>query len=111
MLNDVAKPWIDGSPAPLTSHSDAGEPGRQFSATTGLAGDVHGPSADARPCKGGNPRTASPRTAAITRRNTKPRGAISHPHQTQRLATSKHLSESGAADFGDTTSSRPRERR
>ena len=28
MLNCVAKPWIDGSPAPLTSHSLAGEPAK-----------------------------------------------------------------------------------
>ena len=32
----VAKPWIDGSPAPLTSHWLGGLPGRQFSATIGI---------------------------------------------------------------------------
>jgi len=36
-LMSVANPWMLGSPAPSTSHSLAGLPGRQFSATTGLA--------------------------------------------------------------------------
>src|SRR3954452_11239548 len=39
-LRSVAKPWIDASPAPLTSHSLAGFPGRQFSATMGFGGDA-----------------------------------------------------------------------
>src|SRR5947209_493408 len=39
----VAKPWIVGSPAPLTSHVDCGVPTKQFSATTEFAGDAHGP--------------------------------------------------------------------
>ena len=34
----VAKPWIAALPAPETSHSDAGDPGRQFSASISLAG-------------------------------------------------------------------------
>ena len=36
-LMSVAKPCIVGSPAPLTSHSLAAFPARQFSATTGFA--------------------------------------------------------------------------
>src|SRR5688500_15070912 len=34
----VAKPWIASLPAPVTSHSDAGDPGRQFSASISFAG-------------------------------------------------------------------------
>ena len=45
-LMSVAKPWIDASPAPLTSHSEAGLPGRQFSATISLSGVSHGPAAE-----------------------------------------------------------------
>ena len=35
-LMSVAKPWIDGSPAPETSHSDCGVPGSEFSETISL---------------------------------------------------------------------------
>ena len=41
----VAKPWMLESPAPEMSHSLAGFPVRQFSATIGLAGAAHGPPA------------------------------------------------------------------
>ena len=41
-LMSVAKPWMLGSPAPVMSHSLAGLPGWQFSATIGLAGALHG---------------------------------------------------------------------
>src|SRR5688572_10953714 len=34
----VAKPWMASLPAPVTSHSDAGDPGRQFSASISFAG-------------------------------------------------------------------------
>ncbi len=37
-LMSVAKPWMLASPMPETSHSLAGLPARQFSATTALAG-------------------------------------------------------------------------
>ena len=46
-LMSVAKPWMLGSPAPVTSHSEAGFPGRQFSATISLAGGSQGPAAPA----------------------------------------------------------------
>src|SRR3954464_7033727 len=36
----VAKPWIPALPAPATSHSLRGEPGRQFSAATAFAGEA-----------------------------------------------------------------------
>jgi hypothetical protein len=42
-LISVANPWMVVSPAPLISHSLEGLPGRQFSATIGLAGVSHGP--------------------------------------------------------------------
>ena len=35
-----AKPWIVESPAPEMSHSDAGFPGRQFSATIEFGGEL-----------------------------------------------------------------------
>ena len=41
----VAKPWMLGSPAPLMSHSLAGLPVRQFSATIGLGEEVQGSAA------------------------------------------------------------------
>src|SRR4051812_11132170 len=57
----VAKPWIVGSPAPSTSHSSCGDPGRQFSASMPFAGSPQ----DARATGGAaRPKTA-PRTAAI----------------------------------------------
>ena len=36
-LMSLAKPWIVGSPAPETSHSDCGAPGFAFSQTIALA--------------------------------------------------------------------------
>src|SRR5215813_6410404 len=47
-LIDVAKPWIVGSPAPLTCQSLAGSPGKVFSqAITLITGGPHGPAARA----------------------------------------------------------------
>ena len=69
-LISVANPWMLESPAPVISHSDAGLPGRDSLHTTAFAGDVHASSRKRAPAKPGNPRTASPRTAATTRRNT-----------------------------------------
>ncbi len=40
-LMSVAKPWMLESPAPVMSHSLAGLPGRQFSATIAFAGAAH----------------------------------------------------------------------
>src|SRR6185436_13216914 len=52
-LMSVAKPWIDGSPAPLMSHSLAGFPGFEFSQAMALTtGGPQGPWAsgfDGRP--------------------------------------------------------------
>src|SRR4029079_5366371 len=42
-LMSVAKPWMDESPAPLTSHSLAAFPARQFSATTAFGGAAQMP--------------------------------------------------------------------
>src|SRR5215831_6316376 len=55
----VANPWSVGSPAPLTSHVDCGVPARQFSAATGLAGDVHGSAAPARWLGATSPKAAT----------------------------------------------------
>src|SRR6266511_5048925 len=44
-LMSVAKPCIDSSPGPLTSHSEGGEPAFEFSHTTGLVGAAHGSAA------------------------------------------------------------------
>src|SRR5438552_4128033 len=41
-LMSLENPWMLGSPAPLISHSVAGFPGLQFSATMLLAGAPHG---------------------------------------------------------------------
>src|SRR5687768_14392885 len=41
----VAKPTIEGSPPPLTSHSDDGLPGLEFSQTIGLPPGSHGSAA------------------------------------------------------------------
>ena len=35
-LIEVAKPWIEESPAPVTCQSAGGSPGREFSQATGL---------------------------------------------------------------------------
>ena len=40
-LISVANPWIDGSPTPVMSHSEAGLPGKQFSATIAFGALVH----------------------------------------------------------------------
>ena len=42
-LMSVAKPWMLGSPLPEMSHSLAGLPARQFSATIGFGGVLHPP--------------------------------------------------------------------
>src|SRR5689334_17726631 len=48
-LIDVAKPWIAGSPAPLTCQSLAGSPGSVFSqAITLVTGGPHGSAAAGR---------------------------------------------------------------
>src|SRR5215472_13456845 len=47
-LIDVAKPWIEGSPSPLTCQSLGGSPGSEFSqAITLVTGGAPGPAADA----------------------------------------------------------------
>src|SRR5215472_4142032 len=49
-LIDVAKPWIEGSPAPFTCQSLGGSPGNVFShAITLTTGGPHGPAARAAP--------------------------------------------------------------
>src|SRR5215472_5442800 len=47
-LIDVAKPWIEGSPSPVTCQSLGGSPGSEFSqAITLVTGGPHGPAAKA----------------------------------------------------------------
>jgi hypothetical protein len=64
------------------SHCDAGEPGRQFSATTAFAGDVHGSAAVALPVNAGSPNTATPNTTDTARRNCQLQAAMACPPPT-----------------------------
>src|SRR5499433_2458919 len=57
----MAKPWMVESPAPLTSQVDCATPGRQFSASIGLAGTAQ--LADA--LRGTETRAATAGSAAI----------------------------------------------
>src|SRR5690242_17942391 len=57
----VAKPWIEGSPAPVKFHSPGDVPGLEFSQATGFAGGEQGSSASARDVAGRIAR--SPKTA------------------------------------------------
>src|SRR5579863_7215399 len=70
-LVDVAKPWIIGSPAPLTRQSLGGSPGKEFwQAITFTTGGPHGLAAAAGRTltKRARPRiTASPRLMIVRR--------------------------------------------
>src|SRR6476469_3069925 len=78
-LMSVAKPWIVASSLPPTSQAEGGDPGLEFSQTTGFVGAAHGSVLLADAELAGSPTSvsvvSSMMTTAATRRSPRPHPA------------------------------------